>query len=310
MQRFLVQDGGSDRVDGSLNWMQPLVVRPVARRGGGVMRRAARTLASGERHEVRGRRGPERPQHGGDSEHARATEHQTVLDSLGGVGNGAIDGPARREWKTVAASNHSKAASTIWELNSVEGARRHSARQEVRGDEGQVSKVAGLAGSGAQREQGGEGRSALRFAFGSKCVDVSKAQINGFRKIADELPGDTIGVDRCGLRQWAQACWDTSYAWNIRKQAWTLQMEVCMFAQAASAGQLHNIESWEKPAYPLKRWRRRLQQWDVRGRNPTSFKQDQVCCSISTKACTRDVHAQCVSWNSASAAGRTLWTRH
>ena len=135
MQRFLVQDGCSSEATESMAALTAgsrLSCAPVAQR------RAARALASGERHEVRGRRGPERPRHGGDSEHARATEHQTVLDSLGGVGNGAMEDSGRfksqytsRALKPVSESGRStaKAASTIWQLNSVEGVRRHSARQ-------------------------------------------------------------------------------------------------------------------------------------------------------------------------------------
>ena len=53
--------------------------------------------------------------------------------------------------------------------------RRHSARQEVRGDAGHVGELDGAACSKAQREEGGEAGLHPALASGAMCAGLSKA---------------------------------------------------------------------------------------------------------------------------------------
>ena len=81
--------------------------------------------------------------------------------------------------------------------NGVPAQGRYSAWQEVRSDKGWVGKAGCAAGRLAHCDEGGQGSLHAANAFVTKCVGLSKAQVDGFRKIAStHLPGQKPGADR------------------------------------------------------------------------------------------------------------------
>ena len=105
-------------------------------------------------------------------------------------------------------------------------------------------------------------------AFDTKCVGLSKAQVNGFRKIAStHLPGQRTGADRAlrlaaqgaelehflmvrPLWQLAQTCWDEPCAWHMCECAWKVQMPIFTLQQAAFVKRGSKWSHWRPLCVP------------------------------------------------------------